>query len=92
MDSIIVLTRAQLDEVIHHAARVAADAVLATMPKHDQPRPHHVTQTQAAQILELSPTTVGKMVRSGTLKLNACGLVPINEIDRVLGLSKKDYA
>ncbi len=48
------------------------------------PRPSHVTQTQAAELLGLSVSTVRKLVRSGTLKLNACGLIPISEIDKAL--------
>ena len=48
------------------------------------PRPPHVTQAQAALMLGLSVTTVRKMVRAGTIKLNRCGLVPIGEIDKAL--------
>ena len=48
------------------------------------PRPSQVTQTQAAELLGLSVSTVRKLVRSGTLKLNACGLIPISEIDKAL--------
>ena len=45
------------------------------------PRPSHVTQKQAAELLGLSVPTVRKMVACGTLKLNKCGLVPIYQID-----------
>jgi excisionase family DNA binding protein len=48
------------------------------------PRPSQVTQTQAAELLGLSVSTVRKLVRSGTLKLNACGLISISEIDKAL--------
>jgi len=48
------------------------------------PRPSQVNQTQAAEMLGLSKATVCKLVRNGTLKLNACGLIPIAEIDRAL--------
>lgn len=48
------------------------------------PRPPHVTQSQAAEMLGLSRATVSRMVRSGTLKLNRCGLIPIAEVDAVL--------
>ena len=51
-----------------------------------RPRPAHVTQTQAAEMLGLSRQTVARMVRDGTMRLNKCGLVPIGEIDRVLGV------
>lgn len=59
---------------------VKAVAIYAAM----HPRPPHVTQAQAAEMLKLSAPTVRKMVRAGTLKLNRCGLIPIVEIDRVI--------
>lgn len=48
------------------------------------PRPAHVTQTQAAEMLGLSRPTIARMVKAGTLRLNQCGLIPISEIDRAL--------
>ncbi|KVO22819.1 hypothetical protein WJ74_34935 [Burkholderia ubonensis] len=45
------------------------------------PRPVHVTQSQAADMLGLSRVTIGKMVRTGELRLNSCGRIPIAEID-----------
>lgn len=48
------------------------------------PRPPHVTQKQAAEMLDRSIPTVRKMIQSGTLKLNACGMVPIEQVDAVL--------
>jgi excisionase family DNA binding protein len=48
------------------------------------PRPSHVTQKQAAEILGLSVPTVRKMVASGALKLNKCGLIPITQIDMAI--------
>lgn len=48
------------------------------------PRPCHVTITQAAEMLGLSRHTVSKMVRLGQLKLNRCGLIPIEQVDRAL--------
>jgi len=49
-----------------------------------KPRPLHVTQKQAAEMLNLSVPTIRKMVASGELKLNKCGLIHISEIDKVL--------
>ena len=46
------------------------------------PRPTHVTQLQAAEMLGISRWTVSKMVKAGDLKLNRCGLIPIEEIDK----------
>lgn len=48
------------------------------------PRPVQVTITQAAEMLGLSRQTVSKMVRAGQLKLNRCGLIPIEQVDLVL--------
>ncbi|MEL6236957.1 MAG: helix-turn-helix domain-containing protein [Pseudomonadota bacterium] len=48
------------------------------------PRPRHVTMTQAAEMLELSRPTVRKLVQSGQLRLNGCGLIPVEQIDRLL--------
>lgn len=48
------------------------------------PRPVHVTQTQAAEMLGVSRPTVSKLLRCGVLSLNKVGLIPIAEIDRAL--------
>lgn len=48
------------------------------------PRPPHVNQQQAAEMLRLSHVTVRKMIRAGTIKTNEIGQIPISEIDRVL--------
>jgi len=48
------------------------------------PRPPHVNQKQAAQMLNLSQATVGKLVHNGTFKLNAMGLIPITQIDEAI--------
>lgn len=48
------------------------------------PRPPHVNQQQAAEMLHLSHVTVRKMIRAGTIKTNEIGQIPIGEIDRVL--------
>ena len=48
------------------------------------PRPVHVTQKQAAEMIGLSVPTVRKMLKSGLLSLNACGLIPISQIDKAI--------
>jgi excisionase family DNA binding protein len=48
------------------------------------PRPTQVTIGQAAEMLSLSRWTVSKMVKAGTLRLNRCGLIPIEQVDAVL--------
>jgi excisionase family DNA binding protein len=61
---------------------IAERAVQLYAQRH--PRPVQVTITQAAEMLGLSRHTVSKMVRVGQLKLNKCGLIPIELVDRVL--------
>lgn len=62
--------------------RIVKRAVLEAIESH--PRPSHVNQITAAEMLEVSPATVSRLVHSGKLKLNDCGKIPISEIDRVL--------
>ncbi|MGL6155965.1 MAG: DNA-binding protein [Ralstonia mannitolilytica] len=47
------------------------------------PRPTHVTMTQAGEMLGLTRQTVSKLVHAGKLKLNGCGLIPIEQIDMI---------
>ena len=61
---------------------IAVQAVRLYAETH--PRPPHVTQKQAAEMLGLSAPTVGKLVRSGRLKLNGAGLIPILQVDRLI--------
>lgn len=51
-------------------------------------RPPHVTQAQAADMLGLSSATVGKLVRTGELRLNGYGRIPIGQIDMFLARTK----
>lgn len=48
------------------------------------PRPPHVTQAQAAQMLGLSKNTICARVKAGAIRLNGMGMIPITEIDRLL--------
>jgi predicted DNA-binding protein (UPF0251 family) len=45
------------------------------------PRPTQVTQTQAAEMLGISRDTVRRLVRSGVLRLNHCGMIPVELVD-----------
>ncbi|WP_454844937.1 DNA-binding protein [Ralstonia thomasii] len=64
------------------AEKIAQRAVQLYAERH--PRPRHVTMTQAAEMLELSQPTVRKLLRAGKLKLNGCGLIPVEQIDHIL--------
>ena len=48
------------------------------------PRPSHVTQTQAAEMLNVSEATISRMVKAGSLKLNKVGRIPVAEIGKAL--------
>jgi predicted XRE-type DNA-binding protein len=52
------------------------------------PRPSHVTQAQAAEMLGISRPTVGKMVKSGIFRLNKCSLIPIIQIDEAISAKR----
>lgn len=62
--------------------RVALRAVELYANRH--PRPPQVNQKQAAEMLGVSARTVHNMISFGTLRLNRCGLVSIEEVDRLL--------
>jgi predicted site-specific integrase-resolvase len=47
------------------------------------PRPTQVNQQQAAEMLRVSPKTVHNYIRAGLLKLNGCGLLPIEAVDKI---------
>ena len=61
---------------------IAQEAVRLYAESH--PRPVHVTQVQAAEMLSRSRNTISRMVNSGELTLNRCGMIPIGQIDQVL--------
>lgn len=64
------------------ALTIAAKAVQLYAETH--PRPIHVTQRQAAQMLEVSPPTVGRIIKAGHLTLNGAGMIPTHQIDALL--------
>lgn len=49
-----------------------------------RPRPSQVTQDQAAEMAGVSRGTISKMIKSGRLKLNEFGRIPVSEIDRAI--------
>lgn len=65
--------------------KLAAKAIQTYVETH--PRPVSVTQVQAATMLNVSKQTVCRMVRTGRIKMNGLGQIPISEIDRLLAPS-----
>lgn len=88
MNEVVVLTKADLADMISHTARLAVEEAIRRMPAKNTARPLHVNQKQAAEMLGLSHVTVAKMVKAGTLKLNACGLIPIEQVDAAAAVSR----
>lgn len=64
------------------ALNIAVKAVQIYAEKH--PRPHQITQVQAASMLNVSESTVSRMVKTGRLRLNRFGMINITEIDEAL--------
>lgn len=48
------------------------------------PRPSQINQKQAAEMLGVSTRTVHNLIKAGTLRLNKCGMIPIEQIDAAL--------
>ncbi|HDR9834665.1 helix-turn-helix domain-containing protein [Burkholderia multivorans] len=67
----------QLEEL-----KLAMQAVKLYAESH--PRPSHVTQAQAAEMLGVTARTVHTLVRTGKLKLNGLGRIPITQVDELL--------
>lgn len=62
---------------------------VAAVRRYDElrPRPRQVTQTQAAEMLGVSVSTISRMLKAGLLRLNKFGMIPISEIDSALAAS-----
>lgn len=63
---------------------IAVKAVQLYAEKH--PRPSQVTQEQAAEMAGVSRGTICKTLKSGHMKLNKFGRIPVSEIDRLLAV------
>jgi DNA-binding NtrC family response regulator len=50
------------------------------------PRPIHVNQIQAAEMLGISRKTLSARIKKGWIRMNALGMIPIAEVDRVLAV------
>lgn len=48
------------------------------------PRPPHVTAKQCADMTGKCAHTIGKMIRAGHIRTNAMGMIPIEEVDRLI--------
>lgn len=75
MEQPLTVDRATMLEIARLAVQLYAET---------HPRPSHVNQQQAAEMLGLSHVTVRKMIRAGVIRMNAAGQIPVSEIDRAL--------
>lgn len=80
----IIISEEELLRMISCAAQQAAEEVAKRMPSGNALRPHHVTQTQAAEMVGVSRATISNMVRFGTFRLNEFGMIPIEQIDQAI--------
>ena len=78
---VIMIHRCDLDDAIRHAALMGAEMAIRRMPK-DRPSQYNIQD--AADELSLHRNTVSKMIKSGDLKLNACGKIPAEQIDKLI--------
>jgi len=69
------MSESDLVQVALRAVRLYAESHL---------RPSQVSLKQAGEMLGISLPTVRKLVRAGVIRLNKCGLVPIQQIDLAL--------
>ena len=74
------LCQATMLDIAFQAVRLYAET---------HPRPLHVTQGQAAEILGISMDSLLKMMSAKKLRLNECGLIPISDLDRVISSRTK---
>lgn len=82
MTDVVVIKREDLEAAIRDAAENAAKKTAEIMRKQGGGmRPVHVNQTQAAEMLNLSVSTISRMVKAGNIRLNKCGLIPIEQLE-----------
>lgn len=77
-EPVIIMTRKELDDLVEKVAKRTAEETARRIPSN---RPPHVNQTQAAEMLRVSRSTISNMLKFGTLSLNECGMIPIDQID-----------
>lgn len=75
MEQTTTLTQAEALQIAFQAVRLYSEM---------HPRPLHINQEQAAEMLGISGPTLRKMIHHGKVKLNACGKIPISEVDRAI--------
>jgi Mn-dependent DtxR family transcriptional regulator len=83
----IPTSRATQSRLMSHTEQLDLLVQAIQLYAETHPRPFHVTQKQAAEMMDKSQPTINSMVKRGKLKLNEFGMIPITEIDRALTVS-----
>jgi len=78
---VVMIRRDDLDDAIREAALRGAELALRRAPKD---RPSQYRKIDAAKELGVSRPTLDKMIRAKNIRLNECGRIPAEEIDRIL--------
>lgn len=79
-DMTLTLREVDLVDIIARGVRLYAET---------HPRPACVLVAEAAEMIGISRGTLYKMIRSGEVRINAAGRIPMTEIDRVIAVGGK---
>ena len=85
-DQIVVLKMSELSSVMSAVADQAVEKAMRRLPMRDQPRPFHVNIKQACEITGFGRTKIDTLIKTGILRLNKGGLIPISQIDEMMGI------
>lgn len=78
-DMTLTLREVDLVDIIARGVRLYAET---------HPRPACVLVAEAAEMIGISRGTLYKMIRSGEVRINAAGRIPMTEIDRVIAVGR----
>jgi len=75
MEQHLLLCQSEVLDIAFQAVRLYAET---------HPRPLHVTQGQAAEMLGISMDALVRMMAAKKIRLNECGMIPMPDIDLVI--------
>jgi hypothetical protein len=81
---IVLIHKADLEEVIRDAVQRGAEMVIRKMPR-DRPAQYTIS---GAAALDVSRPTVYRLIAAGNICLNAAGRISAEEIDRIISSRK----
>lgn len=83
---VVVLTKDELADVIQSTAKQAVAEAIKKLPRENQPRPFHVNIKQACEMTGCGRSKIDGLIKAGILRLNQAGLIPIKQIDELVGM------